>query len=149
MLSWTKSSAHAFSFWCTHFIQKIPHGPNDIKKMTLVYGCHRSDPLDQATFRNVSKRASPEALHPIPHASSCPLPQADGVGTCTSQWATEQILLSDEPFPCNSSPSHKARKVVQTVLREPLFILKRTLPQALLLNRWTTPKIQQWETLYL
>lgn len=26
---------------------KIPHGPNDITKMTLAYGCHRSDPTRQ------------------------------------------------------------------------------------------------------
>lgn len=26
---------------------KIPYGPNDIKKTTLVYGCHRSDPTKQ------------------------------------------------------------------------------------------------------
>lgn len=47
-----------------------------------------------------------------------------------------QILVSDDPFPCNPS-----RKPVHT---KSLLSLKTALPPALLpLNRWTTLKIQQ------
>lgn len=146
--SWTDNAAHASPLWCTPVsFTEIPHGQNDIQRLTSAYGCCRSDSAGQ-TLEMWAERALPGALCTIPHATSCPSPQADGAGVCTSQQTAEWNPAIGWSFPMQPSSlpetQNKKQRSFQTLHTEPLFSRERDLPPVLLsLNRWTTPKIQQ------
>lgn len=133
--SWTNNAAYASPLWCTWVsFTKIPYGQNDIQRLTWTYGCCRSDPTRQPLETWAE--------------DSCPLPQADGVGACTSQQTAEWNPAIWWSFPMQPSflpeSQNKQQSSLQTVHTEPLFSQERALPPVLLsLNRWTTPKIQQ------
>lgn len=125
---------------CVSFT-KIPCGPDDIKRMTSAHGCHGSDPTGQPLEMR-AKESSPWS--PAYHPTSQQLLLA-----ASGRSGSTHIPMNGRVKPCylmilSHATLPKSQKNMQIVYTKPLFSRKRALPPALLLlNRWTTPKIQQ------